>query len=459
MKNSKLLDLISILLPEEVKDFNSYISNIYAGKSSLPFQLWQALYNLYPDLDERKIGKEKIYKKLFGNEVYNENRVAKIMTELFKILEEFIFIKQVEDEHLYKKLKLMEFYQKRQLGRLFQSTQKEAGKLWEQEKECGKKYYLKYEMEVQKLLLTQTLENRQLDFQNAYDAVVNFSESELLRLENLEETGRSKHLRKNSPNNMFYNVHRKLERLKTNASDQMIQDTYTYIKDYIRYFAKEESREILNIFLNHAIKWVNHGKVTHEFLLDVYHIFIDKGVLLQENNTLFIATYKNYITCALRIGRIAEANIFLDKYKPFLPSTLQEEAYLFNKASILFEQEKYLEILEMLHSIKSDDIFYNINQRRLYIKTLYELFHRDEKYYDLYQSHCGAFKRFIYTDEKIPEYLQEANKSFLKIVQKIEAIDNKNDTSKITKIMKEINETTSLAERDWLLKKLNHFAK
>ena len=171
------------------------------------------------------------------------------MTELFKILEDFIFVQQIEAEVLYKKLKLMAFYQKGQLNRLFPSTQKEAGKLWEQEKECGKKYYLKYEMEVQKLLLTQTLENRQLDFQNAYDAVVNFSEGELLRLENLEETGRTKHIRRNSPNNLFYNIHKKLERLKTNSTDQVIQDTYIYIKDYIPFFAKEESREILNIFL------------------------------------------------------------------------------------------------------------------------------------------------------------------------------------------------------------------
>ena len=454
MKHSKLLDLISVLQADEIKDFNNYISNMYLGKSSLPFQLWQILHGLYPNLDDRKIEKEKVYKKIFGKEVYIENRIAKIMTELFKILEDFIFVQQIEAEVLYKKLKLMEFYQKRQLNRLFQTTQKEAGKLWEQEKECGKKYYLKYEMEVQKLLLTQTLENRQLDFQNAYDAVVNFSEGELLRLENLEETGRTKHIRRNSPNNLFYNIHKKLERLKTNSTDQVIQDTYIYIKDYIPFFAKEESREILNIFLNHAIRWVNQGKVTHEFLLDVYQIFIDKGVLLQENKTLFIATYKNYITCALRIGRTEQASIFLETYKPFLPEGLREEAYLFNKANILFEEGRYKEILQILSTIKSDDIFYNIHQRRLYIKTLFELFHIDDKYYDLYLSYCGSFKKFIYTDEKIPEYLQEANKSFLKILQKIESLEEQKDTSKKNKILKEIHEVVSLAERDWLMKQL-----
>ncbi|MBX7226567.1 MAG: hypothetical protein K1X55_11080 [Chitinophagales bacterium] len=453
MINSKLTELIKALPSSTIKKFNNYIQNHFSQQHTQVYQLWSLLRTAYPNFDPTKTDKNKIYTKVFKDINYNENRLAKIMTELFVILEDFIVFQQVKEDKIRRNLHLMNFYQKNQLDRIFYPTLKETEKLLVQEKESGRKYASYYEIEILKLMIEQTYEHRNLEFQDVYDALQTFAMGEAIRWINLEETGSRNQLILPNPNNLFYNIHYRLASLKDNLNHQSISETYNYLQDFLQYVEEEESREIINIFLSHAIRWVNQSNGSYQILIDIYDLAIRQHIFIHNNNTIFLATYKNYITCCLKMKQIEQAAHFLETYKNFLPKEVRDDAYHFNKAQILFEKGAFDQVQTILNTIKSTDIFYKINQRRLFIKTFYELLQQDGKYFDIYQSYCVAFKKFIYTDEKIPEYLRDANKSFLKILQKIENLDTQS-TTKQHKILKELNETPSVAERDWLKDKI-----
>lgn len=209
------------------------------------------------------------------------------------------------------------------------------------------------------------------------------------------------------------------------------------------------------MLLYFAIQKINKGFADYyEQQLRIYHILIDRDLILNHYGKIYIATYKNYISSALRLGRIAEAEKFLEHYKHYLLDDLKEDVYNFNKAFIRFEKNNFDEVLSLLSNTKLDDVYYNLAQRRMVIKAYYELLQKDNSYFELLHSSMNAFKKFVYTKNSIPELHVELNKNFLKMLQKIEEISGVNKT-KVAALQKELKAMSSVAERQWLENKIS----
>ncbi|MBK6338730.1 MAG: hypothetical protein IPF63_03785 [Bacteroidetes bacterium] len=149
---------------------------------------------------------------------------------------------------------------------------------------------------------------------------------------------------------------------------------------------------------------------------------IAANVFIGVDGLLKMSSFKNYITVLIRLGKLEKALQFLEQYKIYLAPEISEETYLFNKALLQFEMGDFYLVLDILNKIKLNDIFYKINQKRLMIKTFYELQKTNTTYFDILYNQLNAFKKYIYTEKSLPEINIEMHKNFIKTLFKIMGI-------------------------------------
>jgi hypothetical protein len=118
-----------------------------------------------------------------------------------------------------------------------------------------------------------------------------------------------------------------------------------------------------------------------------------------------------------------------------------------------FEKGDFYLVLDILNKIKLNDIFYKINQKRLMIKTFYELQKTNTTYFDILYNQLNAFKKYIYTEKSLPEINIEMHKNFIKVLFKMMGI-SKGENKKLDLLVSEIEKVISIAEKNWLLDKI-----
>lgn len=455
MKSSKLIDILRSLSPAEMKNLAAFIEKQLDKKDTLPQKLFLLIEKYYPQLEAKDIRKEKIYAKVFPKQAYNENKFSKLMSELAKIIENYIIFSHRQEDHLEDKMHLLKYYFERNLDKYFIITAREIRAILENIPMGSRQNIFKYQFEELMTTYALKIDNRNGDYEKVYAELNEFIQGETLRWKNLSLIDPVPLQAKEQAGQPFYLIHHRLNLMLTTHEEKYFFEVMDDIENHIKLFAQEESREILKMLLYFAIQKINKGFADYyEQQLRIYHILIDRDLILNHYGKIYIATYKNYISSALRLGRIAEAEKFLEHYKHYLLDDLKEDVYNFNKAFIRFEKNNFDEVLSLLSNTKLDDVYYNLAQRRMVIKAYYELLQKDNSYFELLHSSMNAFKKFVYTKNSIPELHVELNKNFLKMLQKIEEISGVNKT-KVAALQKELKAMSSVAERQWLENKIS----
>mgnify|MGYP007068649285 CR=1 FL=1 len=78
MKKSKLIDLLKSFNNLEIKDLSIYINQVYYKDEAHAYKMFTYLYKQYPQFLEKNTEKTKVYKKIFANKTYDENKLSKI---------------------------------------------------------------------------------------------------------------------------------------------------------------------------------------------------------------------------------------------------------------------------------------------------------------------------------------------------------------------------------------------
>ncbi len=458
MKNSKLIDILKALTKEEIKALETFITYAKTKENTFAQQLFAFLFKQYPEFLERNIEKNKVYKKLFPTKKYDENKLSKIMSEITKITEEYIITNQSKNNELSNKIQLLKFYNERDLEKHYKQIEKEIEKIIKEIPLGVLSQTLIYQFE--EIKITHDLKNndRYANYQNVYDVLIAFSEAEKIRWKNLSCVSLFPKLTDNNKLNILYDIHSKIEKLLNDDDDQLFETIFAPFKIKVKQIENEQKRDILYTLLNYCITKINSGNSSYyPITIDVFHSIEVNEILLNNYNMIDLSTYKNYISISLKINHINEAELFLEKYKDNLPIELKIETFNFNKALILFEKKKYAEVLDLLLYCKFTDVFYKLNQRRILIKTYYELLRTDVTYFNIISDAIVAFKKYLLSPKGIPENYILLNKNFLKFTESLLA---KNKLSKIEKekLLEKLKNTNLVTERNWLEEKINELS-
>ena len=237
-----------------------------------------------------------------------------------------------------------------------------------------------------------------------------------------------------------------LFRNKENLTLGSCQDLFINAVENIH---KEESLNILTLLMNYCIdSKINKGQL--EYFHNLFHLYklgIQEEILF-DNEALNPMHYKNIITVGLNTQNYDWTKSFIEKYTKRIPSKDQDNAYNFNMAKVLFQQEAYSEVIQLLHTVEYDNIQYKLGTKLILVKTYYEL-----NELQALEALIESFRVLLVRTTKISKDLKNQYIEFLRILKKLTYL-NTYDKEEFLKLQEQINEKKQIVGKKWILEKL-----
>ena len=388
MKNSKLYNLYNLLTQKEKKKFARWLE--FELNGSKPELL---LFRKYLDQDAERM---TIWKGLFPGEAFNDAKFRNRIKLLHEYLEEFILIiyvrKQKERKGLFFLLAISE---RNPSHEYFSKALKKAQKklndegIWDDQY-----YYIQYRINLmENQFAYQNQDKAQLKtLQNVNDSFDSYFIMAKLKLALMNRSYKRKNLHISTrflepiseemksgsefanqpPVQMSFLTYKLLEGGEPDEA-QKLRD---YMKEYDHLITPSNYGIMYNILLNFYIRKINRGYEgkLYSTIFDLYIDGIERGILMT-NGFLPAQHVANLVKIGIAAGEFKKAREYLSFLAAKVPPHLQEDVLKFNKALILFEEEKFREASNLIVQKGSGfkiDIM-EIQARYLVLKCNYEL--------------------------------------------------------------------------------------
>ena len=468
MYTSKLVDIFYRLSKSQLRGLRKFVQSPYHNKREDVIALFELLYKT-PLENRTVLRKEKAFPKVFGKKKYSSDQMDYTMSFLFKVIEQFLVYENAIEDDVNVQIALMEEYRKLGLSKHFQQSLKVAEQYQEKNTMRDIDYHEKaFQIELQQYqflavkqrdasknlqelstkldlrFLSQKLRDacRLLAHQAVAKQQYNFGVLNAL-LPYIDETPE---VLVHPSIALYYYYYQAA--VDENESESYFQKFKTTFFDSTKLFEHEELQDLYTLALNYCVRKVNTGQEKYQ---EEMFNFYDAGLKLKiliDNDKLNQFKFNNITKLALRLGKIAWTETFIEDYKKFVEPQYHE-TYVHNAYSMLyFAQGKYEETMIRLQQVDYKELFITMDAKVLLMKVYYQL---DE--YDVLESFINSFKVFLRRKD-ILAYHQEIYKNFIRMMQKLINLPPFNKAAK-EKLKKEIEGIQKLLEKKWLLEQLN----
>lgn len=142
MEKSKLLSRLRFFSKEKMADFVLFADSPYFNSNAALTRLLKYLQKHHPELQGRRLSKPIVYKNIFpGKDTYKEKRLNDLMSNLFKLSEDFFAFEQFKKSPVSRVRHELLAYRDNRMDKSFQKTAIKAEKILEQERN-EEHYYL-----------------------------------------------------------------------------------------------------------------------------------------------------------------------------------------------------------------------------------------------------------------------------------------------------------------------------
>jgi hypothetical protein len=459
MRAYKIINLLNTLSSNEMKEFHSWIESQTIKNSPVFTKVVNLLINLKlnPNSNDDKL---KIYKNIFPEEVYNSQKLRLIFSRLTKMLLTFIgedkavkpvlILKHLRKHHLTKLFEhqieveiknldnnfkfnedfLSIKYQFLDENYRFKTTKKRHGEFNMEllEDNINLEFYFKKLKHACRILSIKSISKSSLN--------IKFLEGILKELAILDLNDYP------TVELYYYNY-----LIQTENEDEV--HFYKFQELLIRYNAQLNIDDLKDHFItaiNYCIRKSNNGNDKFlEFLFEFYKKGIELSVFLEQEK-LSRFTYRNIIEVGLKNKDFAFVADFIENFTTRLEFKYQESFSNLEKGRLASKLLDFDMAWKYLAPLTFDDAIVDLATRVEKIKILYET-----RNYELMDYHLANFDSFINRKKNIgyqSEYYQHFSK-YCKRLIKIEASQKR----KIKLTIDEINSSSKLVEKKWLLEK------
>jgi hypothetical protein len=212
-------------------------------------------------------------------------------------------------------------------------------------------------------------------------------------------------------------------------------------------FPPSQCRDLYMTAINFCIKRQNKGERQYtQKALELYRQALEKGILL-DNGILPKYTYHNINALAHLAGEGAWAEVFLTEYKGLLPPDTRENVFQYNLAVCYFRQGQYARALELLRTVETNEIFEQLDIRRMLLRAYFALGE-----WAALDSLLDSFNALLQRRKDLG-YHAETYRNLVRFTQKILKI-RWNKPAKKAALAEKIRQTQYVAEKEWLLEQL-----
>lgn len=411
--------------------------------------------------------KEILFACIFPDEPYDDQKLRSTMSDLHKIVEQYLKWKMAQEDVVGSHLALATTYRQRNLPKHFQRTISKVQKIQENQPLRNPEFYqnfLRYQIEtthfqttnhrtggfnlqgiddtLDTLYLAQKLRHActQLSHRAVFQTDYQFG---LLKewIDSLEE---SKHLGVPAIS-LYYYCYRFLTEEYSQAYFRKFRKV---LSQHQSNFPKEELRDLYRAAINFCIRKLNEGSL--EFTREGWELFQEglKAEIFIENDRLSRFTFDNVVGFGLRLEEYEEVEIFIKKYQPKLESTYRVSTVNFNFARLEYSRKNYDKALHYIQITDSKDLVNQLITKTLILKIYYEA-----KEFDLLESHLDNFRLFIHRRE-VSDFHQTNYKNIISLTRKLIAL-TPYDQKERARLEQTIQQEKVLTEKSWLLEKLH----
>lgn len=235
--------------------------------------------------------------------------------------------------------------------------------------------------------------------------------------------------------------------LTSETGESFFRQLKTALFEHAACFSLDELRELHLMALNFCIRQINvsNRAYFHE-ALDLYREGLDKSTLL-ENGHLSRFTYHNIVAAGLQCGELEWVDQFMLQYKNAMERSYRDSTYSFNRAKLAYARGQRRDALGLLQSANYRDLLLNLPAKALALKIYYEL---DEP--DVLQNHLAAMRTFIHR-KRVIGYHRTNYLNLIRVTQKLLSI-NVFDKKALQEFRQQVSAEDPLTEKEWVLEQV-----
>lgn len=477
IQNSRLVKVLSILSPNELKKFKKFTKSGYFNNSQPVISLLAALSPFHPLYDNHKCQAETIFQKTFPDEkAYNEAKLFKNMSTLTKLVFSFLRIREIEIDKSSEQQLLRQALIRRknsyfllkvannQLKNLEKSTKRDTPyflqkslifkdlyldsiqqKFYGQRKfltksnDCLDQYYI-----LQKLEYACSLYSRKS---------VSDEQNDLPSISQVVEWAKKQPSSEVPVIDLYVQL---IQLYRTEIDDPLFEKILKGTKKHFKQIGKHHTASIFYQLLNYTFKRVR-AKVKHfsKVQLELYkfglveEIFIQDGFLIEK-------TFLNIASSAAINKDFKFLDQFIQVYWKKLPLEQQELAQKLAYAIMYFHQGLYHQAYDIVFQFDESSLHHKLRIRLLLIRCLYEIYLRDDSYLKTLLDRIRTNELFLKREYGLQEEVRSSYLSFLASLRSI-IHRNKYEPIKKTKmiLLEELDKYHLIIAKDWLIEKIH----
>jgi hypothetical protein len=469
MKGSKLIDVLAALSYKELKKFGQYLESPFLNANDKATELFHILKPHHPEFSPEHISKEQVHRQLFGNIPFNYQQLRHPMSDLTKVLEEYLIYLEFKSHSSEQQHLLAQSYERRSLDKHFTQTIHSTNKIQEAKQFKDTSYYHnQLVIEEDNYKFTATRDNRAIDtsLQQLSDNIdihfltrkLKYSCEIINRMNVLSVKYDTSfldaviaYLKKHSYEevpaiHIYYTILLTLQESEN-------QDHYFLLKSMLKAnisrFSQLEIRDMYAFLQNYCIRQANLGNA--EFLkelFEAYQVLLENEIIF-ESGHISQFDFKNIVTVALRLEEHVWARTFIEKDHLLLRKDFRTNAYTYNMARLHFAEGNYKQSLRLLLSVEFTDVYYHLDSKALLLKTYYEL-----EDFEPLLSLINTFKVYLKRNKLISEYQRTIYKNMITIVKQFSRLKLGRKIT-VQQIETQMDEIKQMADATWLKQKLN----
>ena len=467
MNNSKLISILKTLTARELNTLEKLVNSAFFNVNEDVSALFTLLKKTHTEYDEKQTNKKSVYKKLFPGKRFNEQVLRYVMTDLTRLLEEFLVQKQFSENETLRKHLLLQSLNQRDLDKYFLQHINDA---YEVQKKSPYRDALFYErqamLEEDSYSWTSRKDNHAIDssLQNLVDNIdihyltkkLKYSCEIINRMNVLKVQynisfldNTLEFLKQNSfshvPAIMVY--FQVLLTLRESENEVHYRELKTLLAEHIDKFPNSELRDIYCFIQNYCIRQINLGNNNYlRELFENYKILLEKEIII-EDGSLAQFDFKNIVTISLRLDEFKWTEKFIEKYSLLLSADFRKNAINYNLARLHYSKKQYRDALRLLLAVEFTDVYYHLDSKSLLLRIYYDL-----EDWEPLLSLFNTFKIYLKRNKLISEYQRTTYTNLVKFVRKLTRI-KMGSKLPLEKVKQEIEQVKQIADLTWLQSK------
>ncbi|MEL6867336.1 MAG: hypothetical protein AAFP19_23120 [Bacteroidota bacterium] len=482
MKKSKLIYLLKSLDAVQWLDFERFIHSPYffnAKRNPQVLQLFDHLKQLHPFDKPQLLEKERIFSTVFPDQTFSPSRLSKLMMRLLKVLRLYIAYDQrdIRKDAYEQDFELLCYFKDRSEGASFKSLAERLEGSQQKEQKRGQEYYWQqwqmaqakvefrsqYDQHKGDLNLQQAIRSldhwylmTRLEYSCAY--LNQYSSDRSLPTEQLWDLEQSLAMmldpekEKEAPLVHIY-------QLILSLSQQYDSVRFNHFRDLLSEYAHRipfpQLQVLQALHRSFIVRRINQGEEAAKTqLFQLYKSHLKAGFLYYEG-ALMSANFRHLVVMGLRMEDYEWVRQLIEDHRDKIRGTrMAEQVYAFNKADYFFALKQYEQALDWLPD-DLDDLYQKIDARRLELKIYFELDHV------LLDARIDTFKMLIsrLSRKILPPVPRKGNLNFVNMLRQILHPNTLHNAKRIEKLLAKTRAKKIVAEKRWLLSKLQALEK